>query len=141
MDPVTAIQVVSAVFSFVQAGAAVLKTAKEIRDSADGLSDDSRSRRVVVESMQGAIKKLRATNLGEKSSDQARDTPLFNLVVECEDLSGRIEKCLGKIQKSKFGRLGSASKALLRKDELEALETRLGHCRGQLELELGNLRE
>lgn len=59
MDPVTAIQLASSVFTFVQAGTAVLKTAREIRDSADGLSDDVRNRRVVAESMRGALAKLK----------------------------------------------------------------------------------
>ena len=137
MDPVTAIQLASAVLSFVQAGATVLKTAKEIRDSADGLSDDSRSRQVVAESMNRAIRKLRAAD----HDKIAFDPSLSRVVAECEDLSGKIEACLQRIQTSRFGRFGSASKALFKKDELEELERKLDRCRSQLELSLGNLRE
>lgn len=137
MDPVTAIQLASAVLSFVQAGATVLKTAREIRDSADGLSDDSRNRQVVAESMRGAIRKLRAADQGKIACDPS----LSKVIAECEDLSGKIENCLQRIQKSRFGRFGSASKALFKKDELEGLERKLDRCRSQLKLALGNLRE
>lgn len=135
MDPVTAIQLASAVFTFVQAGAAVLKTAREIRDSADGLSDDVRSRRVVVESMEGVTAKLMDADKSGLSSS------LSALVAECQNLSGKIKECLSKIETSRLGRFGTAGKALFKKNELEGLEARLDRCRSQLEVELTNLRE
>lgn len=123
--------------SFVQAGATVLKTAKEIHDSSDGLSDDSRNRQVVAESMKAAIRKLRAADHDQGIFDPS----LAKVVAECEDLSGKIEDCLQRIQTSRFGRFGSASKALFKKDELEGLERQLDRCRSQLDFALGNLRE
>lgn len=141
MDPVTAVQLASAVISFVQAGAVVLKTAREIRDSADGLPDDIRNRRVIVESMKGALAKLKDACGSTTAGKSTVDRSLLDLVAECEDLSKKIEGCVEKIQKSRLGTFGSAGKALFKKNELEGLETRLDRCRGQLVFELGNLRE
>lgn len=102
MDFVTALSLGSSVITFVQAGATVLKTAKQIHDSADGLSEDTRTRHALVNSMVKAVEKLKENEHEAISSDSS----ISNLVVECDNVSKKIQACLQKIEQSRWAKVG-----------------------------------
>ena len=135
MDPITAVSLVSAVFSFVDFGFKLVRGARAIHKSASGTPDETRTQEVVI----GNLKELciRLTPPRTDVSISGEDASLCELAAECRDLSDQL---IALIQKGKPGGrtswLRSTSAAfskIVNESKTASLEQRLENCRRQLE--------
>jgi hypothetical protein len=140
MDPFTAIGLASSIVQFVDYSTKLINGAREIYDSASGMTEENKSLESIVSEMKELSSKLLPGTSGPRSEDVKA---LCRVAAECNILSDQILELLGKIKpkapKSKHQSAWAAVKNKIHeKDKLE-LEKRLGNCRSQLELQLNFL--
>lgn len=135
MDPLTAIGLASNIVSFIDFGAKVLSTAREIYNSTSGDTSSNRN----YESVAHQLEKF-AVDLLTADTFSGKEKALCALAQECRDLAIQIQDLLQKSRpkdpKSKRQVAWSTLKSLKYKEERLELQERLGNCRDQLALQL-----
>ncbi|CAH0049613.1 unnamed protein product [Clonostachys solani] len=132
MDPITAFQVAASVITFVEFGAELIHIVKEVRDSAEGVSEENKLRAAVNRSMRPILDAISTSDSSEIPEDER---PLYDLALECEKCYKEMEDLLGRLPAKRNGRFGkwlSSCKAILNEPELKKLESRLDKCRLQI---------
>jgi len=128
------------IVQFVELGAKLIGSAKEMRDSASGMTMENKSLEEVTTEMRKITSRLDPPTRDAKSDDEKA---LRRLAQECRELSDQILRLLRKIAPSKpnstLRSIRSAIRTLKYKDELRELEEKLGKCRGQLHLQFSKL--
>jgi hypothetical protein len=137
MDPITALGLVSSVFSFISFGTSLVKGAIRIHESLDGNLDENRSREAIAAEMASFSTRLLPPDHSQLAGEERG---LCILVTECRHLSVELVGLLRRIQpldpKSKSQSLWSALRNKVNEKEKADLEQRLDHCRSQLDLQL-----
>lgn len=140
MDPLTAIGLVSNILSFIDFSARLLKGAKEVHDSQNGILEENRNRETIVREMQRMSTRMLASGSSGTADD---DSTLCILARECRELSAQLISLLEKIKPSDSGSKSQSFMSAVRNkvydNERESLEARLNDCRTQLHLELSHL--
>lgn len=140
MDPLTAIGLVSNILSFIEFSVRLLKGAKEVHGSQNGVLKENRSRETIVRDMQRMSTRMLVSDSPEEADDNAS---LCILGRECHELSVQLISLLEKIKPKDSGSTTQSLVSALRNknydSERAGLEARLSDCRAQLHLELSNL--
>ena len=137
MDPLTAIGLAANILAFIDFGAKVISTAKDIHDSATGMTREDEARKNAALEMKFFASKLLPP---PDSQLDMQERVLGRLAAECHALSERILALYEKIQlkdsHSKRQALRAALKSKFYEKERQDLQDALNHCRGQLHLQL-----
>ncbi len=137
IDPISAIGAASAVLSFVDTAAKVLRLAWELYDSVEGTYEENRMRDVVAGAMKDLSTELVLPN---QSNLTGQEKQLSNLAKECQQLSNDIQEEVKKLKpkhrKSKVQSLFLSTKIIFGSGKLKNLDQRLGRCRAQLEIQI-----
>lgn len=140
MDPLTAVGLIANIAQFVDLGCKVFVSAREIRHSASGRTQDDQRMGDVISEMQ--MLSLTLQTPGKDPSD-ANEKALIKLANECQKLSKDILNLLNKTSartsRSKSEAMRLAMRKLRYAKEREALEQRLNMCRSQLHIQLSYL--
>jgi hypothetical protein len=140
MDPFAAIGPASSIVQFVDYSTKFINGARDIYDSASGMTEDNKSLESIVNEMKLLSSKLLPRTGGPRSEDEKA---LCHVAAECNILSDQILELLGKlkpkVRKSKHQSAWAAVKNKIHEREKLELEKRLGNCRSQLELQLNIL--
>ncbi|KAI4643296.1 uncharacterized protein J4E79_011236 [Alternaria viburni] len=140
MEALTAIGLIANIVQFVDLGAKLIGSAKEIHDSTSGMTMENKSLEEVTIEMRDLTWRLKLPITDSNSQDQQA---LRRLAQECRELSEQILHLLKKIAPGKpnstLGTLRSAIKNIKYNDEKKELEERLAHCRSQLHLQFSKL--
>ncbi|CAH0016097.1 unnamed protein product [Clonostachys rhizophaga] len=132
MDPITAFQVAASVITFVEFGVNLIHIVKEVRDSAEGATEENKLRAAVNRSMRPI---LDAINTSDYSKIPEDERPLYDLALECQKCHKEMGYLLGRLASKGNGRLNkvlSSFKAIRHEPELKKLESRLDKCRLQI---------
>lgn len=137
MDPVSAIGLASSILGFITVSIKVVKAGQGVYQSLKDGSQENISRETVITEMTEFMNTLPAS--GDRQLVR-EDQSLAELVGECRKIAEELLKMLHKIKakddKSTFPKLRAAIRQVTSQSELEGLEKRLDHCRGQLDLHL-----
>lgn len=137
MDPLTAIGLAANILAFIDFGAKVISTAKDIHDSETGVTREDEARNNAAMEMKFFASKLL---LPSDSQLDIQDRALGRLAAECYALSERIlalyEKIKLKDAHSKRQAVRAALKGKFYEKEKQDLQDALSHCRSQLHLQL-----
>ncbi|KAI4702617.1 hypothetical protein J4E89_010338 [Alternaria sp. Ai002NY15] len=140
MEALTAIGLIANIVQFVDLGAKLIGSAKEMRDSASGMTVENKSLEEVTVEMRDLTSRLDPPTTKAKSDDEKA---LRRLAQECRELSDHILRLLKKIAPSKpnstLRSIRSAIRTIKYKDEMRELEDKLAKCRSQLHLHLSRL--
>jgi hypothetical protein len=140
MDPFAAIGLASNIVQFVDYSTKLINGARDIYDSASGMTEENKSLESIVSEMKLLSSKLLPTTGDLRSEDEKA---LCRVAAECNILSDQILELLGKLKpkrrKSKHQSAWAAVKNKIHEREKLELEKRLGNCRSQLELQLSVL--
>ncbi|KAI4638616.1 hypothetical protein J4E93_009917 [Alternaria ventricosa] len=140
MEALTAIGLIANIIQFVDLGAKLVGSAKEMRDSASGMTVEDKSLEEVTIEMRDLTLRLEAPKTRASSQDERA---LRLLAQECRELSDQILRLLKKIAPSKpnstLRSIRSAIRTIKYKDEMRELEEKLAKCRSQLHLHLSRL--
>ncbi|CAG8958449.1 hypothetical protein HYFRA_00011126 [Hymenoscyphus fraxineus] len=140
MDPFAAIGFASNLIQFIDYSAKLVNGAREIYDSASGMTEDNRSLESIVTVMGNLSSKIVPPT---GSQDSEEDQALFRVASECKIVANQILELIAEIKpkdpKSKGQSTLAAFKGRLRQREMTELEKRLSNCRSQLELQLNLL--
>jgi hypothetical protein len=136
MDPATAIGVSSAVLTFVDVGAKIVRGAIHIYGATNSDTEWENPRDVAAK-MHLLARRLRVPTTRELTMDEEE---LCELAGQCQALSQELaelfKSILPKNSKSNRQCLWSAAKLKLKDDQVSGLEKRLDSCREQFELHL-----
>jgi hypothetical protein len=137
MDPLTALGLAVNVLTLIELGAKILRGAKDVRATTSGITEENRTRELLVKDMTALSDRLIApddSNLSEEEKE------LCKLAQESRSLSAQLLELLGKIQakapKSKADSLWSVLKDRYYEGDKQALEQRLDRCRSQMHFQL-----
>ncbi|KAF2680755.1 hypothetical protein K458DRAFT_87340 [Lentithecium fluviatile CBS 122367] len=137
MDPVTAVGLAASIIQFIDIGTKIFSTAKEMRETATGMTSENRRTADIIGEIRNLSAKLE--NL-EKVPQTEDEKALCRLASECRELSQQILKLLEKTTptdpKLKWHALVSACKSLMSQKEKAELAQKLGQCRDHLALRL-----
>ena len=140
MDPISAISLAGNIIAFVDLSTKLLKVAKEVHTSLSGVTEENRSRELLVSEMKAFSSKLLAP---EDPSFVGEDAHLCKLAKECRDLATQLIELLSKIKakdpKSKRESVWSSVKNKYYEKDRQELEQRLENCRTQLNIQLNHL--
>lgn len=137
MEPFAALSLAAGIVQFVDFSSRLIHSAKEIHQSANGITEESKSLESVVKEMRSLSLRLDPPVTGEQGDDEKA---LRRLAAECRILSDQIQELLKSILPEdptcRRQSLISALKGVWKDKEKQELERRLDSCRGQLELQL-----
>jgi len=137
MDPLTAIGLAANILAFIDFGAKVISTAKDIHDCATGVTREDEARKNVAKEMKFFASKLLPP---PDSQLDIQERVLSRLTADCHALSERILAFYEKIQLKDSHSKGQAFRAAVKskfyEKERQDLHDALIHCRGQLHLQL-----
>jgi hypothetical protein len=140
MEALTAIGLIANIVQFVDLGAKLIGSAKEMQASASGMTTENKSLEEVTIEMRDLTLRLEPPTTEARSDDERA---LRRLAQECRELSERILRLLKKIASgkpnSKLHTMRSAIRNIKYKDDKRELEEKLANCRGQLHLHLSKL--
>ncbi|KAI4911316.1 hypothetical protein J4E85_011225 [Alternaria conjuncta] len=140
MEALTAIGLIANIVQFLDLGAKLIGSAKEMRDSASGMTVENKSLEEVTIEMRDLTSRLDPPTTKARSDDEKA---LRRLAQECHELSDQILRLLKKIAPSKpnstLRSIRSAIRTIKYKDEMRELEDKLAKCRDQLHLQLVNI--
>lgn len=140
MDPFAAIGLASNIISFVDYGTKIVNGAREIYDSASGMTEESQALDSIASKMKGLSSKLLPSTGSPRSEDEEA---LCRIAAECNIISDKILEHLSKIKpkdsRSRRDVFFAAAKNKFREKERLELEKRLASCRSQLDLQLNVL--
>lgn len=132
MDPITAFQVAASVITFVEFSVNLIRIVKEVRDSAEGVTEENKLRAAVNRSMRPI---LDAINTSDYSKIPEDERPLYDLALECQECHKEMDDLLGRLAAKgnrRLEKLLSSFKAIRSEPELKKLESRLDKCRLQI---------
>lgn len=136
MDPLTAIGLAANILAFIDFGAKVISTAKDIQHSGTGVTKEDEALNNTAMEMKFFASKL----LFSDSQLDMQDTPLGRLAEDCHAISERILTLYGKLKPkdvhSKRQAIRAALKSKFYEKEKQDLQDALSHCRSQLHLQL-----
>jgi hypothetical protein len=137
MDPLTALGLAVNVLTLIELGAKILKGAKDVRATSSGVTEENRTRELLVKDMSALSDRL---IVPEDSTLSQEEKELCKLAQESRAISGQLLELLGKIQakapKSKTDSLWSVLKDRYYEGDKQALEQRLDRCRSQMHFQL-----
>jgi hypothetical protein len=140
MDPFTAIGLASSIVQFVDFSTKLINGAREVYNSASGMTEENKSLESIVNEMKQLSSKLLPTTHHSRSEDEKA---LCRVAAECNILSDQILDLLGtikpKLPKSKRQSAWAAVKNKMHEREKLELQKRLDNCHSQLELQLNFL--
>jgi hypothetical protein len=140
MDPVTAIGLVSGIFSVVGAAEKILKLSWTLYNSVEGSSEETQMRLELADSMNSISNRIIPIN---QHALTAEDRALIALAQECNKLTNDIKKELQalkpKRRKSKAHSSLAALKTLMLDPKIKNLEKQLRYCRDQLHFHIAVL--
>lgn len=136
MEALTAIGLIANVIQFVDLGAKLVGSAKEMRDSASGMTLENKSLEEVTIEMRDLSSSLDPPTTNAESYDER---VLRQLAQECRELSDQILRLLKKIAPTKPGSrrqiVGSLIKNQKYRKEKKELGEKLADCRKRLHLQ------
>jgi len=136
MEALAAISLVSSIIQFVDLGSKAFASAREIRDSKDGMTEDNKTLTIITNGIRDLSVQL-ATPSTEPNNEDER--ALRRLAQESRDLSERIlcliRETVPTNPKSKREVFRTTMKGIQYKSERDALERKLASCRDQLHLQ------
>jgi len=137
MEAVTAIGLLSGIFSFITFGKDLVKGAIEVHNSLDGVLEGNRNRESVVEEMRRLAVSLQPPDSSKLAGE---DKGLCDLAQRCHQLAEELACALAEVKAkdstSKFQSFWAAAKAKLREKHIEDVEQRLDQCSQQLHVHL-----
>jgi len=140
MEALTAIGLIANVIQFVDLGAKLVGSAKEMRNSVSGMTLENKSLEEVTIEMRDLTSRLEPPKTHARTQDEEA---LRLLAQECRELSDQILRLLRKIAPSKpnstLRYMRSAFKNIKYKDDKRELENKLARCRSQLHLQFSKL--
>ncbi|KAI4614216.1 uncharacterized protein J4E87_009613 [Alternaria ethzedia] len=140
MEALTAIGLIANVIQFVDLGAKLVGSAKEMRNSVSGMTLENKSLEEVTIQMRDLTSRLEPPKTHARTQDEE---DLRLLAQECRELSDQILRLLRKIAPSKpnstLRYMRSAFKNIKYKDDKRELENKLARCRSQLHLQFSKL--
>jgi hypothetical protein len=106
-DPITLLGLASSIITFVEFGYKVTAAAKQVRDSAQGMTKEIEELGLIVQDINASNDRVKKANpVGrQQTDDEAR---ILAMVKECQILTDSLGKIMGKLNK----RAGAHSKTL-----------------------------
>ncbi|EAU37793.1 predicted protein [Aspergillus terreus NIH2624] len=136
MDPLSIIELVSNIISFIDFGRKLLTDVREIQNSAAGVTQDALTHEFIAQQMREFTDKLIPPN--QSVDDQYKGT--ISLAKECRAAAADIQKLLNKIKPkdpgSRLQSWGSGIKGLRYGKELSSLQAKMERYRDQLVVQL-----
>jgi predicted trehalose synthase len=140
MEALTAIALIANIVQFVELGAKLISSAKEMQASASGMTTENKSLEEATTEMRDLAMRLDSPTIEAKSDD---GRALRCLAKQCRELSEQIIGLLKKIAPTSFNSrlrtIGSAMKNQKYRREKKELEEKLASCHGQLHLHFSRL--
>jgi len=140
MEALTAIGLIANIVQFVDLGAKLINSAKEIQASTNGMTMENKNLEKVTTEMRKLTMEFNPLFMDAKSEDERA---IGRLAQECRDLSEQILSLLKKITPTKPSSRrqiwGSTRRNQKYKREKKGLEEKLANCRGQLHLHFSRL--
>ncbi|RHZ59992.1 uncharacterized protein CDV56_104609 [Aspergillus thermomutatus] len=136
MDAVAIIGLVSNIISFIDFGSKFVKEAREIYNSASGVTGDALSHGLIA----GEMRKFADDLVPSGQPVNKKDKAICDLAKECKSVAEDILKLLDKIKpkgsNSSFQSVRSAIKGLRYEKDISNMQDKLEKCRSQLGLQL-----
>ncbi|KAK7923596.1 hypothetical protein PG985_007667 [Apiospora marii] len=141
MDPFAAMGAASAIITFLDFGATLVKTAKEIHASASGASKDNADLEDLTKRMEELSLNLKPTKNRSHMTIIERD--LMDVCTKCDDLSADLLKVLSDVKPktpgSKRSNLAATFRTFMNASRLKALGLKLQEYRSLLQIQLGKM--
>ncbi|KAK8084131.1 hypothetical protein PG996_002912 [Apiospora saccharicola] len=141
MDPFAAMGAASAIITFLDFGATIVKTAKEIHASESGASSHNADLETLTKKMNELSIDLKP--LKSPSDMSASEKALLEVCIECEGLTTDLQSVLDDMKPKRPRNKRSSTAATVRilknADKVKELDSKLEKCRSIFQIQLGRI--
>ena len=144
LDPLTALSVAGNIVQFVDFSIKLVAKGTELYNSADGASIGNAELEVIANDLQELNSRLQPSPPAPdtvKTNWTAEDTALHKLTEQCSTVAGELLQALNRLKvegtsNRRWKSVRQALKALMKKDEVDAIVQRLQRFRDELNLHI-----